>query len=215
MTRSLLAALLALSALLTGPLAGPAQALDVDDLATRLREDPVLVDPRSAIRIDEPAVLEAVEGAPVPTYVVILPQRDVDGDDSGIDGVLLRVVEALRDPRAVVVVITDSGELQAGEGGASGVQASALLDRIVLARSEQTFNGQALTEALLEFARGVSGDSEEGAERGVSGADRQTIGVAGLIGVAVLAGGLLWLRSQRQVRRESPLTDAEAGSGGW
>ena len=116
MTRSLLAALLALSALLTGPLALPAQALDVDDLATRLREDPVLVDPRSAIRIDEDAVRTAFEALPVPTYVVIVPQRDVDSDDSGIDGVVLRVVEALNDPRAVVVVVSDTGELQAGEG---------------------------------------------------------------------------------------------------
>jgi hypothetical protein len=210
-TRWLLAALLAVGAVL----APQAAALDTDGLAARLGEDPVLVDPRSAIRIDEDAVLEAFEQAPVPTYLVILPQRDVDSDESGIDGVLLRVVEALRDPRAVVVVVTDTGELQAGEGGASGVEASALLDRIVLARSEQTFNGQALTAALLEFARAVAGGSEEGAERGVTGVDRQTIGVAGLMAVGVVAGGLLWLRSQRRVRRDAPLTDADTREGGW
>ena len=209
MTRLLLAALLALLAL-----AGPAAALDTNGLADRLGEDPVLVDPRSGIRIDEDAVLEALEAAPVPTYVVLLPQRDVDSDGSGIDGVLLRVVEALEDPRAVVVVVTDAGELQAGEGGASGVKASALLDRIVQARSEQAFNGVALTEALVEFARGVAGDSQEGAERGVSGVDRQAVGVAGLIGVAILAAGLLWLRTQRQVRREAPRTE-DVISSGW
>jgi len=208
-TRLLLAALLALLAL-----AGPAAALDTNGLADRLGEDPVLVDPRSGIRIDEDAVLEALEAAPVPTYVVLLPQRDVDSDGSGIDGVLLRVVEALEDPRAVVVVVTDAGELQAGEGGASGVKASALLDRIVQARSEQAFNGVALTEALVEFARGVAGDSQEGAERGVSGVDRQAVGVAGLIGVAILAAGLLWLRTQRQVRREAPRTE-DVISSGW
>jgi len=207
--RLLLAALLALLAL-----AGPATALDADGLAARLGEDPVLVDPRSGIRIDEDAVLEALEAAPVPTYVLLLPQRDVDSDESGIDGVLLRVVEALEDPRAVVVVVTDAGELQAGEGGASGVQASALLDRIVQARSQQAFNGVALTEALVEFARGVAGGSQEGAERGVSGVDRQAVGAAGLIGVAILAGGLLWLRTQRQVRRETPLTE-DVISSGW
>lgn len=209
MTRWLLAALVALLAL-----AGPAAALDTEGLAERLGEDPVLVDPRSGIRIDEGAVLAAVEAAPVPTYVVLLPQRDVDSDESGIDGVLLRVVEALKDPRAVVVVVTDAGELQAGEGGASGVQASALLDRIVQARSEQAFNGAALTEALVEFARGVAGGSEEGAERGVRGVDRQAVGVAGLIGVGILAGGLLWLRSQRRVQREAPLTE-DVISSGW
>jgi hypothetical protein len=210
-TRWLLAALVALVA----GLATPAAALDTGGLAERLAEDPVLVDPRSAIRIDEQAVLQAFEQAPVPTYLVILPQRDVDSDESGIDGVLLRVVEALRDPRAVVVVVTDAGELQAGEGGASGVQASALLDRIVQARSEQTFSGQALTAALLEFARGVSGDSEEGAERGVTGLDRQTVGVAGLMAVGVVAGGMLWVRSQRRVRRDAPLSDADSRSGSW
>ena len=209
MTRWLLAALLALIAL-----AGPAQALDTDVLAERLGEDPVLVDPRSGIRIDEEAVLEAVERAPVPTYVVLLPQRDVDSDESGIDGVLLRVVEAMDDPRAVVVVVTDAGELQAGEGGSSGVEASALLDRIVQSRDDQAFNGVALTGALVEFAQGVAGGSQEGAERGVSGVDRQAVGVAGLIGVAIVGGGLLWLRTQRQVRREAPLTD-DVISNGW
>jgi type IV secretory pathway TrbF-like protein len=45
--------------------------------------------------------------------------------------------------------------------------------------------------------------------------DRQTIGLAGLVLVAVLAGGLLWTRSQRKVTREAPLSDAEARSGRW
>jgi hypothetical protein len=211
-TRALLAALLAAATLLLG---GPAAAVDADAVAQQLAADPVLVDPRSAIRIDEDAVRDAFEELAVPTYLVIVPQRDVDDDESGIDGVLLRVVEALRDPRAVVVVVTDTGELQAGEGGASGVQASALLDRIVQARSEQTFNGEALTQALLEFAGGVARDEDEGAERGVSGLDRQTVGVAGLMAVAVVTGGWLWFRSQRQVRREAPLSDVEAGRGGW
>ncbi|MCW2679351.1 MAG: hypothetical protein JWM62_752 [Frankiales bacterium] len=210
MTRWLLAVLLALTAL-----AGPAAALDTDGLAERLGDDPVLVDPRSGIRIDQDAVLEAVEAAPVPTYVLLLPQRDVDSDESGIDGVLLRVVEALDDPRAVVVVVTDAGELQAGEGGSSGVEASALLDRIVQARSEQAFNGTALTAALVEFAEGVASGSQEGAERGVSGVDRQAVGVAGLIGVAIVGGGVLWLRSQRKVQREAPLTEDVISSGGW
>lgn len=210
-TRWLLATLIAGCAVL----AGPAWAVDADLVAERLGEDPVLVDPRSAIRIDDDAVREAFEALPVPTYVVVLPQSDVDETDSGIDGVLLRVVEALQDPRAVVVVVTDAGELQAGEGGASGVQASALLDAIVKARSEQAFSGQVLTAALLEFADGVRGDGEEGGERGLDGLDRQTIGVAGLVVVAVIAGGLLWTRSQRKVRQQSPLTDAEAHSGRW
>ncbi len=197
-------------------LAAPAWALEAPGIVEELQADPVLVEPRSAIRIDEDAVREAFEELAVPTYAVILPQRDVDEADSGIDGVLLRVVEALEDPRAVVVVVTDHGELQAGEGGASGVHASALLDEIVLARRDQSFSGTALTEALLEFAERVDGGSEEGAERGVTGLDRQTIGVAGVMVVAVLAGGLLWLRSQRQVRRDAPLTvESEPGSGGW
>ena len=210
-TRWLLAALLAGLAVL----AAPAAALDTDEVADRFADDPVQVDPRSAIRIDDDAVRAAFEALPVPTYVLIVPQRDVDEADSGIDGVLLRVVEALDDPRAVVVVVTDDGELQAGEGGASGVPASALLDGIVQARSEQAFSGQALTAALLDFAEGVERGGEEGAERGVDRLDRQTIGVAGLAVVALIAGWLLWARSQRKVSRESPLTDAEAHTGHW
>ena len=213
-TRRLLVALLAGATLLAST-SGTAWAVDAAALAEKLGEQSVLVDPRSGIRIDESAVRDAFDALPVPTYAVIVPQRDVDEDESGIDGVLLRLVEALRDPRAVVVVVTDAGELQAGEGGASGVRASALLDAIVQARSEQAFSGQALTEALLEFADGVEGGSEEGAERGVDTLDRQTIGVAGLMGVALVAAGMLFLRSQRRARRQAPFTDAEPGGGSW
>ena len=213
MTPRLLCALFLGAALLVP--VGAAWALDADAVAEQLGEDPVLVDPRAGIRIDEDAVQEAFSELPVPTYAVIVPQRDVDEEETGIDGVLLRLVESLRDPRAVVVVVTDAGELQAGEGGASGVQASALLDRIVQARSEQAFSGQALTEALLEFADGVAGGSEEGAERGVDALDRQTVGVAGLVAAGVLAAGMLFLRSQRQARRQAPLTDADTGGGSW
>lgn len=204
MTRFLLLVLLAL--------AGPAAAADAGALADRLREDPVLVDARSTVQIDEPAVLAAVERAPVPTYVLLLPQSDVDADDSGIDGVLLRVVEELDDPRAVVVVVTDGGELQAGEGGSSGVPASALLDRILQERSAQDFDAASLTAALVEFAEAVDAQGDEGAERGVSGVDRRAVGVAGLVAVAVVGGGLLWARSQRRVRRDAPPT---GDAGGW
>lgn len=213
MTRRLLCALLVGASLLVP--AGTTWAVDADAVAEQLAEDPVLVDPRAGIRIDADAVREAFTALPVPTYVLIVPQRDVDEDETGIDGVLLRLVESLRDPRAVVVVVTDAGELQAGEGGSSGVEASALLDRIVQARSEQAFSGAALTEALLEFADGVAGGSEEGAERGVDALDRQTVGVAGLVAVGVVAAGMLFLRSQRQARRQAPLTDADTGRGSW
>ena len=206
-----------LAALLLGlALVAPAaSAVDADAVAERLSSDPLLVDPRSAIRIDDDAVRAALEDLPVPTYVVVLPQGDADRDENGVDGILLRVVEALDDPRAVVVVVTDAGELQAGEGGASGVDASRLLDAIVQERSDEPFNGTALTGALLEYAEAVEREAGEGAERGLDPSARQTVGVAGLVGVAVLAGGLLWLRSQRQVRRAAPLSDAETGSGGW
>ena len=207
----MLAALLAVAAVS----ATPAAATEVDALAERLREDPVLVDPRSAIRIDEDAVLRAAQAAPVPMYFLVLPQGDVDRDDSGIDGVLLRVVDALDEPRAVVVVVTDSGEIQAGEGGASGVPASALLDGIVQARDEGAFNGQALTAALVEFAEAAARNGSEGAERGITGSGRRTIGFTGLVAVAVIAAGLLWVRSQRQVRREAPRPDAQASGGSW
>ena len=211
---SRLAAVLAL--VLAVAVAAPAAAaVDAEELASRLGEDPVLVDDASTVKPDEDAVQAAVEELPVPTYVVVLPQAAVDTEDSGIDGVLLRVVDALRDPRAVVVVVTDGGELQAGEGGASGVQASAVLDSIVQARGDQEFDGRTLTAALLEFAERVERDGQEGAERGVTSSSRRTVGVAGLIAVALVGAGLLWARSQRRVREQAPLTDAGERSGRW
>lgn len=202
--------------LLLGLLLAPAAAaVDAGQVAERLAEDPLLVDPLSTVRVDEPAVRAALESVPVPTYVVVLPQAAVDTDENGIDGVLLQVVEAVDEPRAVVVVVTDGGELQAGDGGASGVDASALLDQIVQERSDEEFDGTALTGALLAFTDAVARDADEGAERGLEGSGRRTVGVAGLVAVAVVGGGLLWLRSQRRVRRAAPLTDVETGTGGW
>lgn len=202
--------------LLLGLLLAPAAAaVDAGQVAERLAEDPLLVDPLSTVRVDEPAVRAALESVPVPTYVVVLPQAAVDTDENGIDGVLLQVVEAVDEPRAVVVVVTDGGELQAGDGGASGVDASALLDQIVQERSDEEFDGTALTGALLAFTDAVARGADEGAERGLEGSGRRTVGVAGLVAVAVIGGGLLWLRSQRRVRRAAPLTDVETGTGGW
>lgn len=211
MTRWLLAALFAGTTLLTGP----AAAVEVEPLVGRLQEDPVQVDPRSEIRIDDGAVRSALEDLPVPTYVVVLPQSQVDREDGGVDGVLLRVVEALDDPRAVVVVVTDQGELQAGEGGSSGVEASALLDRIVHSRSDQEFNGQTLTQALLAFAEAVERQGQEGGERGLTSAGPNALALAALVGLAVAAGGLLWARSQRRVREQAPRPEGDTLSGGW
>ena len=210
----LLAAVLALLLVAT---ATPAAAVDVDAIAERLADDPVLVDPASAVEPDAEAVRDAVEDLPVPTYVVVLPQAAVDAEDSGIDGVLLRVVDALDDPRAVVVVVTDGAETQAGEGGASGVQASRLLDEIVQARGDQQFDDRTLTSALLEFAEAVGRDSDEGAERGVTSSSRRAVGVAGLVAVALVAAGMLFARSQRRARQLAPLPDAEGGEahGSW
>lgn len=211
MNRWLLPALLVLSALLAPAAAAVAQpVVDPDRVAGQLQQDPLLVDRRAGIDIDEPAVRAALRQLPVPTYVVVLPQDAVDADENGIDGVLLQLVEAVDDPRAVVVVVTGGGELQAGAGGASGVEASRLLDAIVAARSEQEFTGPALTGALLEFAQAVERTGQQGAERGLQRPGRRAVGLAGLVGVAVLAAGLLWLRSQRRVRRELP-ADPEPG----
>lgn len=209
--------LLAAAVLLAAPARATPAALDVDALAARLAEDPVLVVDGSAVTPDEDAVSEAVRGLPVPTYVVVLPQEQVDAGDSGIDGVLLRVVEALQDPRAVAVVVTDQGELQAGEGGTSGVDASRTLDAIVQARAQGTaFDGAALTGALLEFAEEVeqqaSGPAPATADQPPT---RQAVGVAGLVGVVVLAGALSWSRAQRKVRQAAPLSDATPNEGGW
>ena len=210
---TLLLSLLALF-LVAAPSSAVEDGVDVEALAEQLAEDPVLVDPASAVEPDADAVRAAVEDLPVPTYVVVLPQAAVDLEDSGIDGVLLRVVDALDDPRAVVVVVTDGAETQAGEGGASGVQASRLLDEIVQARGDQEFDGRTLTGALLEFAAAVEGDSDEGAERGVTSSSRRAVGVAGLVGVAVLGAGMLFARSQRRARQQAPLTDIDTDAAG-
>lgn len=190
--------------------AAPAAA-GVDEVVRGLREQPLYVDPQSAVQPDAAVVLDALEEAAVPTYVVVVPQADAAADELGIDGLLLRIVERLDRPDAVVLVVTDGEELQVS-GGIPGVDAVAALDRVLTARLEQPFNSQTLTGALVEFTDQVSAQAPQ--EGGVS---RRTVGLTGLVVVAVLTAAWLYVRAQRRVLdpAELPGTHRTQEPPGW
>lgn len=207
--------LLVLTALLVLLGTAPASA-QADTVVAALREDRLLVDEDSAVGVDEPRVRAALRETAVPTYVAIVPQADVDAVELGIDGLLLQVVEGLADPRAVVVVISDEGALQAGEGGRSGVDATGILDRVLQERIDEPFGPESLTGALVDIARLVDeqADPEPLQE---AGSTRRTIGLVGLTATVVIGGGgLLWSRAQRRLRAQAPLTDErQPDDAGW
>lgn len=204
--RRRLLALAALAALVL--LAGPASAAP-DQVLAGLRVDPLYVAPDSVLRPDEATLRAALRRTPVPTYVAIVPQAEVDTGELGIDGLMLALVDGLADPRAVVVVVSDGGELQAGEGGQSGVDAAGVLDRVLAERLDEPLTGQTLTAALVELAGRVAQQAEP------AHTDRRTLGLVGLVGTVALGAGLLYARTQRQVRAQAPLTDNEPGPAGW
>lgn len=205
------AALLVLTAVVVGG-ALPVAA-GVDEAVAGLRKQPLYVDPDSRVRPDIAVVLDALDDAAVPVFVAVVPQAAADAEQLGVDGVLLRIVERLARPEAVVLVVTDGEELQAG-GGAPGVDPVGALDRVLAARLEQPFTSQTLTGALVDFTREVSADVPEAAPGGVS---RRTVGLTGLVAVAVLTAGWLYVRAQRRVLAPAALTasDSAEDRAGW
>lgn len=213
MHRALVLLTVALGALLGTAL--PAAATTVDEIVAGLREDPLYVSQESSVTPDQAVVREALSRTRVPTYVVMVPQAAADAEELGIDGLTLKVLEGLAQPEAVLVVITDGQELQAAEGGASGVDASGLLDAVLAARLDQPFGPATLTGALVDYARMV----DEGADAGPAdgGSTRRTVGLVGLVAVAALGGGgWLYARSLRRLAVEAPLTfDDDEEEHGW
>ena len=184
-----------------------------DDVLAGLRQDRLFVSPTSSLTPDRAVVREALGRTRVPLYVAVVAQEQVDATELGIDGLMLRLVDWLADPRAVVLVVTDGGELQAGEGGSSGVDAAAVLERVLTQRLDQPFGAATLTGAIVDLAALV-GPREV---RVVEGSTRRTVGLVGLVTVVVLGGGgMLHARSQRRLRAGAPLTEEPAPTAtGW
>ncbi len=203
--------LLLATALLTG--AFPAAA-SVEQLVDGLRADRLQVAPASTISPDRDAVQAALDEAAVPTYVVVVPQSDADAEELGIDGLLLRIVDRLAEPEAVVLLVTDGQELQARDGGNAGADPAVALDQVLRERLDEPFTPATLTGAIVEFVDRVSQEARPVA----GGTTRRTVGLVGLVAVAALGGGgWLYVRGQRRVLASDPLTTHAHGEqeAGW
>ena len=186
----------------------------VGQVLAALRVDPLYVAPRVAVAPDPVLVRRALAASPVRTYVVVLPQGVVDAAELGIDGLMLQLVEGLADPRGVLLVVSDGGELQVGDGGSTGVDASAVLDQVIAERLEQSFEPGPLTAAIVDVITRVG---SQGTGAVTTGGTRRTVGLVGLVAVAALGGGgLLYRRGQRRLAAQAPLTDEPvATEPGW
>ncbi len=182
-------------------LAAHPAAADVEQVVAGLRDQRLYVATDSAIRPDAGAVLAALDAAAVPTYVAVVPQSDADAEELGVDGLLLQIVEQLAEPGAVVLLVTDGQELQARDGGVSGADPSAVLERVLGARLNEPFTPATLTAAVVDFV----GQVDQQAQSVPAGRDTtlRTVGLTGLVVVAALGGGG-WLYGRAQRRLPDP-----------
>ncbi|MBW3640365.1 MAG: hypothetical protein KY451_11030 [Actinobacteria bacterium] len=201
-----LASILLLSAGLL--LAAHPAAADAEQVVANLREQRLFIAPESAVRPDAGAVLAALDAAAVPTYVAVVPQADVDAEELGVDGLLLQIVEQLAEPGAVVLLVTDGQELQARDGGRSGADPSAVLERVLASRLDQPFTPANLTAAVVDFVEQV----DQQAQTAPAGRDTtlRTVGLTGLVVVAALGGGG-WLYGRAQRRLPDPSWPGASG----
>lgn len=189
-------------------LAAHPAAADVEQVVAGLREQRLFISPQSAVRPDAGAVLAALDAAAVPTYVAVVTQTDVDAEELGVDGLLLQIVEQLAEPGAVVLLVTDGQELQARDGGRSGADSSAVLERVLAARLDQPFTPANLTAAIVDFVEQV----DQQARSAPAGRDTtlRTIGLTGLVVVAALGGGG-WLYGRAHRRLLDPSWPGASG----
>lgn len=189
-------------------LAAHPAAADVEQVVAGLREQRLFISPQSAVRPDAGAVLAAQDAAAVPTYVAVVTQTDVDAEELGVDGLLLQIVEQLAEPGAVVLLVTDGQEIQARDGGRSGADSSAVLERVLAARLDEPFTPANLTAAIVDFVEQV----DQQARSAPAGRDTtlRTIGLTGLVVVAGLGGGG-WLYGRAQRRLPDPSWPGASG----
>lgn len=204
MTTVLLALVPALALLLA--------AAPTGEVLDGLRRDRLYVAPASTVTPDTAVVREALSRTAVPTYVAVVAQEQVDAVELGIDGLMLALVAGLEDPRAVVLVVSDEGELQAGDGGESGVDAAGILDRVLTERIDQPFGPATLTGALVDVAR-LIGQSEPVRQEATT---LRTVGLVALVaGIGLGGGGLLYARSQRRLRPGAPTSEQDPTGSWW
>lgn len=186
-------------------------ALAVEGLLAGLRADPLYISEESLVAPDHDEVGAALAGSGVPTFVAVLPQERVDREQSGIDGVMLALLDGLDEPSAVVVVVSDQGQLQAGEGTASGLGVATMLDDVLAERINEPFSPETLTEALVDLVGRVSAAAPASAD---TSARPATLGAAVLVGLLALGGGgWLYLRAQRRLRDVVPAGEHDGGLG--
>jgi len=189
-------------------LAAHPAAADVEQVVAGLRDQRLYAAPDSAIQPDAGAVLAALDAAAVPTYVAVVPQADADAEELGVDGLLLQIVEQLAEPGAVVLLVTDGQELQARDGGLSGADPSAVLERVLASRLNEPFTPANLTAAVVDFVEQV----DLQAQTAPAGRDTtlRTVGLTGLVVVAALGGGG-WLYGRAQRRLPDPAWSGASG----
>lgn len=191
-------ALLVLLALALVLGAAPAAAVSVDRIVLGLRADPLFVSPASQIAPDRMLATSSLRASTTPVYAVVVSETEVAAEEFGIDGITLRLVEALAGPDAVVLVVTDEGGLQAGGGELTGQTPTVALEQVIATRLDEPFTTETLTDAITDFVVEVGKASPVEPVAGAASTTRRTIGLVGLVAVAVLGvGSLLYSRWRR------------------
>lgn len=203
--------LLPLSLLLLLALPGTAYAESAAQVAAGLRTSPVYQS-NGVDLVDVPTLTADLQGTDPQVYVAVLA-ASAASSAAQADARATEIGRALGDSNGVVLVITASRHLGAGEGSAAasrGVDADGALTAELSNTDSGDFSKDAVTAFVSSFAQRiagqVSGDAVSGTgDGGFDTGNAPSSGHAGLYllgGLAVLGGGgtLLLIRSSRQRR---------------
>jgi hypothetical protein len=207
MRRSLRVVLVVCVAVLAGPVTTATAATAIRDVAQELRRDPVYVDPAADVPLDDEQVRDAIGAAPVPVYVAAVEESDVAAA-GGITQYVLAIGNAIGDPNAVVLVISDEPFFRADSApGAArlGIDAGAAIEG-ALADRRGEFNEANVTSVVIDFVERLERSGADGGADAVSSGGGALL--LALLGLGAVGGGALYVQSRRRNRQR--LEDARA-----
>ena len=177
--------------------AGPASAATASEVAAKLKQSPVYVDPAAEADISKDRVLDHVREAGTPIYIAVLPTaaRDEFGGDP------LELAKAIANGvhrNGTYMVITGTNDWEAGNYGGTIPQGQAS----ALARQAASDHPNEPEAMVLQWVDGVAAAARgEPAAQSGGGGGGVGIGTIAVLAVLLVGGGALFFGARRR-RRE-------------
>src|SRR5688500_17483464 len=200
MTRTRLAALLPLLALLLLPGTASAQTT-VTDVVDALLSDGLYVDPDADIDVEESRVRAALAESEAQIYIAVLPQAAGKPIE-----LVPEIGNQLGDDNAVLLVLTDAPDAYTDQ--ASGADARGINAGQALRQARASTNDT--TDRLVLFVRTIDAQASGGGSGGGSSEEDEGSALLGGLVLAGLGGGGAFLYARSRKRHKRALEDARA-----